>query len=235
MLATWRFSPNCGGRKVSKTAELEKATAILLSWRRPHNLPPIIEALAGSPRIGEIMLWNNNPEVRLDFPGVTVINSPRNFLCFARYSLVPLAAHDTIWFQDDDLLLSNAQLEAMYAAYLPDPSRIYGRVGRNLVDGLYSADDVYGDCDIVLGQTMLFHRNLLHYAFTPLGALPPDLAEDDIIFSLATARRHLAVEVGPIEDLGMDDGVALWRRPDHFERRQRAVDFMLAWRARGCM
>jgi len=210
-----------------------KITAILLSWRRVHNLPRIIEELALSPRIAEIMLWNNNPEVRLDFPGVTVINSPRNFLCFARYSLVPLAAHDTIWFQDDDLLIRSGQLDMVYAAYAADPGRIYGIKGRNIVNGLYSADDVYEECDIVLGQAMLFHRRLLQHAFAPLGSLPPEVAEDDIIFSLAAGRRPFAVNVSPIEDLGADDDAALWRKPGHFARRQRAVELMLAWRNRG--
>lgn len=210
----------------------EKITAILLSWRRVPNLGRIIDELRRTPLIAEIMLWNNNPEVRLDFPGVTVINSPRNFLCLARYCLVPLAAHDLIWFQDDDLLLRRAQIEAIYAAYAADPSRIYGIMGRDIVNGLYSADVVYGECDIVLGQAMLFHRRLLHHAFEPLGSVPPDLAEDDIIFSLASPRRPFAVDVSPIEDLGSEDDSALWRRPDHFERRQRAVDFMRAWRSR---
>lgn len=208
----------------------EKITAILLSWRRIANLGRIIDELQRTPLIAEIMLWNNNPEVRLDFPGVTVINSPRNFLCPARYCLAPLAAHDLIWFQDDDLLIKRAQIETVYSVYADDPGRIYGIMGRGIVNGLYSADPVYGECDLVLGQAMLFHRRLLHHAFEPLGSLPPDLAEDDIIFSLATPRRPFAVDVSPIEDLGSDDEAALWRRPDHFERRQRAVDFMLAWR-----
>jgi len=210
----------------------EKITAILLSWKRLANLGRILEELQRTPLVGEIMLWNNNPEVRLDFPGVTVINSPRNFLCPARYCLVPLAAHNLIWFQDDDLLLGRAGIETIYATYQADPSRIYGIMGREIVDGLYSADPVYGECDIVLGQAMLFHRRLLHHAFEPLGWLPPEVTEDDIIFCLAAPRRPFAVEVGPLEDLGSDDEAALWRRPGHFERRQRAVELMLAWRRR---
>jgi hypothetical protein len=210
----------------------DKITAILLSWRRLPNMGRIIEELRRTPLIAEIMLWNNNPEVRLEFPGVTVINSPRNFGCPARYCLAPLAAHDLIWFQDDDLLLRRTQIEAVHAAYTADTSRIYGIMGRDLVNGLYSADPVYGECDIVLGQAMLFHRRLLHHAFEPLGSLPAGLAEDDIIFCMAAPRRPVAVDVSPIEDLGSDDEVALWRRPDHFPARQRAVDFMLAWRSR---
>jgi hypothetical protein len=208
----------------------ERITAILLSWQRPRNLPRIVAELARFRPIDEIIVWNNNPEARLDLPGATVINSPRNFLCFPRYCMAPLASNETIWFQDDDLLLTGGRIESVRAAYLADTSRIYGIVGRDIVNGLYSADDVYGECDIVLGRAMLFHRRLLHHAFEPFGALPPDIREDDIIFSMASPGRHFAVDVAFVEDLGSADEAAIWRRPGHFERRQRAVDFMLAWR-----
>ena len=207
-----------------------KGTAILLSWKRPHNLSRIIGSLARTPLICEVMVWNNNPDITLAFPGVTVINSPRNFLCFARYCLAALASHETLWFQDDDLLVTAEQIARIDAAYRGDTSRIYGIVGRDIVNGLYSADDVYGECDIVLGRAMLFHRRLLFRAFEPLGSLPPDMTEDDIIFSLASVGRHVAVDVSPVEDLGSADDAALWKRPEHFDRRQKAVDFMLAWR-----
>jgi hypothetical protein len=68
--------------------------------------------------------------------------------------------------------------------------------------------------------------------FQALAALPPGPVEDDIVFSLACGRRHVAVDVEPVEEMGWDDEHAIWRRPDHFERRQRAVDFMRARAAR---
>jgi hypothetical protein len=200
-------------------------SAILLSWKRSHNLPRIVDELARVPGISEILLWNNNPDIQLRLPKVTVIQSGRNFGCLARYCLVPLAANDTIWFQDDDLLVPAGQFEAIRPAYEADPSRIYGIAGRNIVNGLYSADTVYGECDIVLGQAMLFHRKLQAPAFEPFAALPPEMGEDDIVFSLASPRRPCAIEIRTV-DLGQGDDVALWRRPDHFARRQQAVDFM---------
>lgn len=209
-----------------------KITAILLSWRRLKNVQRIIDELAGSSMITEIMLWNNDPDVKLDFPGVITVNSPRNYLCFARYCLAPLASQNTIWFQDDDLLITRAQLDTVYSAYIQDTSRVYGTVGRDVVNGFYTTDTVYGECDIVLGQAMLFNRKLLHYAFGPFGSMPPDMTEDDIVFSMATPRRPFAVDISPIEDLGSGDDAALWKKPGHFERRQKAVDFMLAWRSR---
>lgn len=221
-----------GARSMAKVAQDGQVTAILLSWKRAHNISRIVDELSHSPRVSEILLWNNDCESRLDFTGVIVVNSPRNYLCLARLCLVPLATNDTIWFQDDDLLIRAEQLEMIHSAYAGDPSRIYGVAGRNIINGLYSADSVQHECDIVLGQAMLFHRSLLHYAFQPLGFLPLDIREDDIVFSLACNRRHFVVDVSRVETLGWDDEVALWKKPGHFERRQRAVEFMLAWRKR---
>src|SRR6266567_4656257 len=138
-----------------------KVSAILLSWRRAENVERIVADLRNWKRIGEIIVWNNDPERRLALPGATVIHSERNFGSLARYGLVPLAAHDTIWFQDDDMLIGEAQFERVFGAYAADPSRIYGCRGRNLADGAYVMNNAYGECDIIVGQTMLFHRSLL--------------------------------------------------------------------------
>lgn len=202
-------------------------SAILLSWRRPKNIERIVAELRTWKRIGEIMVWNNNPDQKLSLAGATVIDSGRNFGCLARYGLVALAENDTIWFQDDDLLVTEAQFERIFAAYLKDAGRIYGCRGRNLQDGAYVMREAYGDCDIIVGQTMLFHRSLLNYLFRFLGSIPIPARADDIAFSLACPSRHVAVDVEPITDIGSDDEHALWLSPGHHEARQAQVDLML--------
>lgn len=203
-------------------------TAVLLSWKRAHNLPAIVRRLRETEQVREILVWNNDPARRLDLPGAEVVQAPRNFMCFARYALAPLARHDNIWFQDDDLLLRPHQFGALLAGYAKEPSRIVGCRGRNLRDGRYLAEDAYGEVDIVLGQAMMFHRSLLKHAFATLGTLPPPTVEDDIAFSLSLRRKHLAVNVEPFEDLGMGDGAALHRQPEHYLKRQAAVEKYLA-------
>lgn len=212
--------------------EAEAFTAVLLSWKRYQNLPAIVASLERIPHIREILLWNNDPERTISIPGVTVFQAPRNFRCLPRYCLVPLASHDNIWFQDDDLLLEPAQFERVLAEYRQDRSRIYGCRGRNLRDGKYVTEDVYGDVDVVLGQTMMFHRSLLSRGLSTLGELPPPTIEDDIAFSLSVPGKHRAVNVEPLRDLGMSDDAALYRRPGHFEKRQAAVDRYLAYAAK---
>jgi septal ring factor EnvC (AmiA/AmiB activator) len=55
--------------------------------------------------------------------------------------------------------------------------------------------------------------------------------DDDIAFSLSCRRKHLAVNVEPIADLGMQDPAALYRQPGHAAKRQAAVDRYLRYLA----
>ena len=218
------------GTPALRIADLD-FTAILLSWKRAQNLPAIIAELSRIPEIREILVWNNDPERTLDLPGVNVVNAPANFRRLARYCLVPLAKHDHIWFQDDDLLVSAEQFHELLRHYQNDRARIVGCRGHNIRDGKYVYEDAYGEVDVVLGQTMMFHRGMLAAAFAALGELPPP-THDDIAFSLSCGRKHLAVNVEPLRDLGMSDDVALHRRPQHTATRQAAVERYTAWLAR---
>jgi hypothetical protein len=209
-----------------------KVSAILLSWRRVATLEKIVAQLRQWRRVDEILVWNNDPDRKLMLPGATVLNAGRNFGSLARYSLVPLASHDTIWFQDDDMLIAEPQFEAVFAAYAADPRRLYGCRGRNLTNGAYVMENAYGECDIIVGQTMMFHRSLLHHLFRFLGCIPLSSRSDDIAFSLACPSPHQAVMVEPIVEVGWDDDSALWRAPGHVEARQALVDIMLPFRTK---
>ena len=73
-----------------------RVSAILLSWRRPNNIERIVAELRTWKRIGEIFVWNNNPDRKLSLPGATIIDSGRNFGCLARYGMVPLAENQAL-------------------------------------------------------------------------------------------------------------------------------------------
>ena len=40
-------------------------TAVMLSWKRPENVPQIVESWRQVPEIAERIIWNNNPDVNL--------------------------------------------------------------------------------------------------------------------------------------------------------------------------
>jgi glycosyltransferase involved in cell wall biosynthesis len=198
-------------------------SAILLSWKRPTNMPRIVNEILSVPFVKEIIIWNNNPEIQLEFSNCKVINSSHNFMPFARYSAAMLASEKTILFQDDDMLFPKRSVERAYNEYLKDRSRIYGTKGRNLDNGKYNRNSVIGECDIVLGQFMVFSKELLASVLQNILMLMPFDRGDDIAFCLLCETKHIALGLEH-EDLGGRDEFSLFRQKDHAEKRQMMVE-----------
>lgn len=206
-------------------------SAVLLSWKRPQHLSEIVRSIIRWDRISEVIIWNNNPELRLVTEAATVINSSQNFFCFARYALVPLLKNESVLFHDDDLVMQPEQLELLYAEYARDPGRIYGPFGKRFVNGalyqqtpagLKSGADKIGYVDVILGRCSLFNRSLYQRAFRHIPL--PIKYEDDVAFSLAATRasgkKHLAVNVGPILDICGGDEHSSWKTDGFAEARE---------------
>jgi hypothetical protein len=121
------------------------------------------------------------------------------------------------------MLFSRRSIEFAYSEYLKDKSRIYGTKGRNLDNGKYNFRSVFGECDIVLGQFMLFSKELLASVFPDILRLAPFERGDDIAFSLLCRTKHIALGLD-YEDLGSRDEFALFKQKDHAEKRQSVVE-----------
>jgi hypothetical protein len=198
-------------------------SAILLSWKRPTNIPRIINEILSVPFVKEVIVWNNNPKIQLDFSNCKVINSSYNFMPFARYCAAILASEKTVLFQDDDVLFPKRSIEHAYNEYLKDRGRIYGMNGRNLDNGKYNLNSVIGECDIVLGQFMIFSKELLASVFQNILRLMPFDRGDDIAFCLLCETKHIALRLEH-EDLGSRDEFALFKQKGHAEKRQMIVE-----------
>ena len=201
-------------------------TAIILSYKRQQNIRIIIDRLLSTGIVTQIIVWNNNPEIQYQLDGVMTINASHNHKAIARYAAAMLSENDTILFNDDDWLFNADDIVALYAQQQCEPDRIFGFMGRNLQDGQYMTQAAFGDVDIVLGQFMLFSKNLLSRVYGKILALTPFERGDDIAFSLLVGGKHFCVDV-PRQDLETDNSVALWRAPNHFQLRQLMVERVL--------
>lgn len=201
-------------------------TAIILSWKRTENIPKILDQLTKCELVSEIILWNNNPKISLKYkhPKITHIQSGKNFGTLSRYSVAFLSSNEHIFIQDDDLLLYPQQIKQLFKEYQKDDTRLYGCFGRNINNQKYIKQDVYGQVDIILGRTIMFHKRHLHKLFRALGNHQSHL-EDDILFSLSLHTKHYVVDVGEIHEL--PNHHALSKRSDHLRRRQIMLDYCL--------
>ncbi|KAF9901852.1 hypothetical protein EC991_005610 [Linnemannia zychae] len=111
------------------------ATAILLGWKRIDSLKILVSYLIRYPYIKEIIVWNNNKDIKLskrDFeldtkygplPELQVYNAAENLHDFAKYMSCSLAKYEYCYFQDDDWL--NIHMDALYTNFLTSPNLIH--------------------------------------------------------------------------------------------------------------
>nr|CAG8494478.1 6977_t:CDS:2 [Entrophospora candida] len=108
-------------------------TAILLGWKRRESLQLVVSYLSKYPFVKEILIWNNNDEIRLnvkDFKLINsdgmvlnVFNSDENLHDLSKHTTCSMAKYDYCYYQDDDWL--NMYMDSMYTNFLNNPSLIH--------------------------------------------------------------------------------------------------------------
>jgi hypothetical protein len=205
---------------------VERVSACVLSWRRPHNLPAIVAGLGRHSFVDEILIWANDPAVPLDFGDerVRVLSSRENVGCYGRYLCAEQARNRIVYVQDDDCLLAN--MDELAAAFHRDPTRI----AHALRPGHFAERhlQVHGDSQVALVGWGAF---MLRDWTSVLDRVPASLRagalfrrEADRFFSVLLERRHTAI-VGDIRllDGHSRPGVALWVEPEHRRMAAHAV------------
>ena len=118
----------------------------LLSWKRPENIPPILDALAaqtlsaGAGVPVQVYLWDNAGQLGEDVLGHPLVKlhvrPSRNLGCFPRWQMLALADTEYVCAIDDDLCPGPELIERAVAACREKcPDGIVGIFGVNSVDG----------------------------------------------------------------------------------------------------
>ena len=197
-------------RKSSSRTRL--ASVLLLNWKRPENVIKIIEHEKNFSSVGEILVFNNNPEVAFEYvhPKVKVINASCDFGLRTRWILAALATHDYLIFQDDDVLIQEDAIHEFIRQLSTDPERIYSMNGRNLdEEGLYDSTPAVGDVEIALTRAAAIHKSVVplilscESRFQKGGfKLPPANGEDIFLSFCLTAhfgKRHQVLDLPYVE------------------------------------
>ena len=213
-------------------APAASVSACLVSWKRPQNLPVIVQALRRVECIDEILIWNNNPGVRLELSesNTRVIQSGENLSRYGRFACAAQARNPVVYVQDDDAL--NHDILGLYDRFLHDPTRI----AHALAPSHWAQRNrrVYGESQAALiGWGAFFCKEWL----SVLDELPPPTRQDplfrreaDAFFSLLLERNHNAVP-GQIAHLHghSTPGIALWCDPGHRSLTNLAIHQALRW------
>ena len=123
------------GHREALPARDRDCTAIILSYKRPQNIAPLVGLLLQAPSIRHVVVSNNNPAVkmidwvRIESSRVSVIEQPTAGASPTRYRIA--LEHDSPLFVavDDDVFLRPSQIERLCATLRADPSRPCGIIG----------------------------------------------------------------------------------------------------------
>lgn len=111
-------------------------TAIVLSYRRPQNIRPIVRALLRHPRIRRVLVSNNNCRTELSAglglkdDRVHVVQQSIDRPTHLRYQLALLDDADSFLFVDDDVFFTPLQIDRVIRGLDADPAVPHGVVGQ---------------------------------------------------------------------------------------------------------
>jgi Glycosyl transferase family 64 domain len=198
------------------------ATVVLLNWRRSSNVRTILDAYTRYRRVGEIIVWNNNPEsiFTYDHAKVRSVNSGE-FGLSTRWAAALLASHACVIVADDDLIADENTIDRLIEWCRRDPDRAYTLHGRNPTpDNQYAVhvDHVREPTEALIHLTRVMCLDRRHVAqyFIALEELglridPATGGGEDIVMSFAltraTGKRPLVVP-GAYRDLLAPGGIA---------------------------
>jgi hypothetical protein len=150
---------------------MTKCSVVLLSYNRPDNINTIIEKYKHYSIIDEIIVWNNNNTFLIHNSEIKVkiINCNQDLGLNTRFSAALLCKNRCVILHDDDLLLSEGNIERLVKGFVDNCSRVYTYEGRNLVSGKYNKSPGEGrvenvseikEADIALTRATCFDKFL---------------------------------------------------------------------------
>jgi len=193
-------------------------TAVLLNWRRPDNIRPIVESLHDQPFVDDVVIWDNaewddERERSWLMPRTTVVRTGRNIGCLGRFVAAGYHAfHEWVITQDDDVLIHN--WGEIYKQALAHTDVITGNMHLNEDASHGGLIYVDGTCwDIWLGYGSMFRRDLIGDLF---GRYASRWGEDDVlrrdadrVFATSLGRRHHAIQAHMTNLPGIDGPMAI--------------------------
>lgn len=208
-------------------------TAILLSYKRPQNIRPIVQSLLRVPEIATVVVSNNNPDIQLaewtgDMgPRVRSIDQHIRRDSSFRMSLARRDDASYFLLLDDDVFLLPSQYSLLCRALLKDPSVPHGVMGQiydSWLDRMhYGVHDHAGKLDVVSRVIACTKHHIEEY-FRIFRTIPSRrMFADDIMLSHAGSGLPQSHRVGetltcPTWD---HDAICHWKHAGYFTSRMK--------------
>jgi len=220
-----------------RSSRPERLSAIVLSYKRPRNIDKILSSLALCEFVDEIIVSNNNPELRMEDylsvadPRIRVINQPERRFASVRLELSLAAGSEYILAIDDDIFLQPEQVRQLFEILLDNPAVVHGVGGQVYSPDLADMKQIHSRERPVEALIWLFAYTRKHAReyFEILRAIGVDNrrldSSEDVPLSFAGENYARIHDLGPISRCPTDNrkGIATWRNPGFGENRTALV------------
>lgn len=210
--------------------------AVVLSYRRPLNIEPIVRAILRCRGCATVVVSNNDPDVdirrwlRVRDPRLHIIDQAERTFAGIRLELARRTPAARYVLVDDDMFLSSAQVAALVAYVRADPDvphGVFGEVRDDRRSPYPYRSDCGGDREVDhLTNVYAFTRSQLETCFEILGSLGMDatlLANgEDLCLSAAGSAKPKTHDLGRVLRCAStaDIDIATCKsRPGFFEER----------------
>jgi hypothetical protein len=208
---------------------IPSATAILTNYRRPLNLPLVIESIRRQTVPVEIFLWDNSGA--LPVPVDLTVKASVNLHCSARWTLAQFASSDYVFNIDDDLALADPMVIEKCIGYVGKSDTAIGKEGVTADPGagywgsphVSTGPAWTSSVDILKGRFIFARKSCILSAMVPASVTLADPRfEDDIALSSGIPHKVIPSFLhGAFRELPQGDE-ASWRQPEHRQSREDA-------------
>jgi hypothetical protein len=144
-------------------------TSIIVHYKRPQNIPKIVNAIRGQTVKSEIWIWDNSG----DCPdaGDVMIRSNQNFSQLGRLMLMQAVRSEYVWLNDDDGAINTPDLfQKLIEENKEYPYSVVGWKGKSLKDAhpVRPYQNVKGwvpsgsEADVINSGFSFFHRRIIN-------------------------------------------------------------------------
>lgn len=212
----------------------KQISVVIPNFARPHNLPPLINALRNMPEIDDIIVTHGNPDTFIEFDGVTNV---KNYELNAKYGAASRwfvflhTKHSTVLSIDDDMIPSQKLIRKMYLELQKNPNQIVGPFSRTCNSDGYR--DETRNYNIIITGLAMFPNKFVESFVQNFGRYAELLEKtkgngEDILFNY-----HCISEIG-VKPKKVDGSFtnldritgAYSERPGHYETRSEICQFI---------
>lgn len=126
--------------QIWKSNENEKATIIILSYKRPQNIAPIVKHALCCDFVEKVIVSNNNPDVRIDdyvriaSEKLLLFNQSKRTPCRYRWNIAKKYVSKFYILIDDDVFIFPSQLSALFSFLIQNSENVHGLFGSGYIE-----------------------------------------------------------------------------------------------------